>query len=260
MILLSNGTSIFETGSKDSRGYTLLIDNSGRLYTSQGGRIIAGGMATGNSIQFNEILTTLQNRGDDESAKLLNKLKDQFQASLPVKSAFKVAPISDFIEGARTEADDFFGIDRQLFEDKLKLVESQARSVKDLNIGQSKESLDAFVELKDRGFAQSLQKAQNGYASRETAGSGIAQRGFAEDLQANQDVVAGEQRQFSQLLSRENLSFSQLLEQQVLDKKFNDLKLDRDSEAKALAIAQANQKEQEIKDKALADSTDNFLS
>lgn len=203
-----------------------------------------------------EVVTKLKEKGDHESASLVENLAAEFKASIPPNAAFETSTIGNFLDDARQESVVFFAPDFELLEEKLKLAEKIATENKDVAIGRTQEDSQRFLNVQDRSFANTLERVQGGFAGRGTANSGF-RRGNIQDLDIeNEQTKEDKAKEFSRFIADEQRGFSQFLDKNELEGKIGRRSLEVAREENALSTASSKQQESLIKNKALESAFD----
>jgi len=140
-------------------------------------------------------------------------VNDSITGTTPPPSLFQPINPDQFRGQAEEESNPFFNKDLSLALKNLDLARKQHTDAKQLAEKFQGQEEAQQGRMQDRGFAQAIQGAQNGYAVRNTAGSGMANRGFENLLNNQNEQNIKTQRQFASATESRDLGFSQFIDQ-----------------------------------------------
>jgi len=211
---LPSGEQARYTGQTDSRGFPILTDNAGNLYTNQNGKFIlsspAGGTSstTGNSSMFSYL--------------------DEGITGFTLPGALYDPQLSgDFQGQSEEEVGAYYDKDMEMLDKSIKIAKTQAEAVKKLAEEQQEKTEKRTYANEDRKFADLLDSAQMGFAGKGTYTSGF-RKGAAEDQATERAANLEEtQQSFSDTAANRNLGYSQFLENTAFKEETGKLDIDR---------------------------------
>jgi len=148
---------------------------------------------------------------------ILPGVNDLITGTTPPTSFFQPIDPDQFRDQATQESSPFFSKDLDLALRTIAQARAQHLEAKQLAEKFQGQEEAQYGRVQDRGFAQAIQGAQGGYSSRNTAGSGIASRGFENLLTNQNEQNMTAQRQFASATEGRNMNFSQFLDRQQLE-------------------------------------------
>lgn len=223
------------TGKYDSGNNPVYSRTDGALITSQGGNLILSKPPQANA-PVNSFDSYI--RSGAKGTLLDNYLpgvNDTITATTPPPSLFKPINSEQFNQQATDESSPFYSKELDLALKTIEQARTQHLETKQLAEKFQGQEETQYGRTADRGFADAIQGAQNGYASRGTTGSGIANRGFEKLLTNNNEANTTAQRQFAQATEGRNLGFSQFMDQQKLGEEKTRLQNSQDKQTEILS-------------------------
>jgi hypothetical protein len=247
-IQLSNGVVLEDTRTTDERGYQILIDQRGNLYTMQGGKPILSRSADSfNKDEWSSVLYTLSKSGNQSLIPLFNQLRDEVKAFTPAADNFDIPDFGEFEQKATEETTKYFTEDFNLLAEKITTYKKRATEKRDTELKRTTENEQTFNQTADKEFADAVNKMQQGFAGRGTYTSGFRQgegekqdEGFAQYLDVNA-------RDFERQRADSSTSFAGTLEDLSLSEKEQTLNLKRREEEAKLARQRQLQEEETLR-------------
>lgn len=212
-ITLSTGVVLTETGSVDDRGFQLLTDEQGSIYTNQNGRII---LSSGPGMT-----------GDP----LTDITRGRLEATVPPQQALEIPGFKEFRGAAEAEISPFFDKSLAFLTKQIDAMIEQARVNKETGLERVGEDRESFRGIEDRAFANALRSAQFGFSGRGTFTSGFRRGEIHKQIVARrvtQDLAA---RGFTRTEEDLTTDFAQFLERQELKREGSTLDLLNQKEA-----------------------------
>ncbi len=183
-VKLSNGKTLNETGSRDPRGYPILKDSVGNIYTQRPDGAIVLSSSSGLTETNNPLVNTV---ASDTARNILAVQNPQ---------AYDIPSLSDFREKSEDEIGEYYDKTLELLAKQITVARRQATEKRDLGIKRSDEDEASYFQNEDVIFSQYLDAAQSGFAGRNTFTSGFRNKSIGQAIEQREGDLTEAERKF----------------------------------------------------------------
>lgn len=229
-ITLSNGVTLNETGTTDSRGFAILRDSAGNVYTNQNGKIILSSPASSGNLN-----NTLQDIGQEEFGPILGTTEDRFREAFGNAGAFEFPSLGEFRSESEKSIGEFFDKEFELLKKTITQAREQETEKKDILTKRLGEDESSYFRTEDKDFARALEAAQGGHAGRNTVTSGFRLKSIGQDIEDREIGLDEANRSFDREGENIDVDFKNFMDQLNLKEEASTLDIERRKESATIA-------------------------